>query len=244
MEVHHPHHPSHKKKWTEYLLEFLMLFLAVFLGFIAENTREHIVERNRAKELKSALINDLQKDSSQVRILRTYRNKRKLDIDSLYGFLNEPFEQTDRASFYRVVKKVQAIQNFSPSTGTINELKNAGYLRYFIHTNLATLLAEYEAICVDCSMDEKIENDHLYQRFYGILLKVADPASLDSLFNRPLEIHGKGITPINKEDLGEMQKVISMIRYQNTVFIRPNGQFDKLKSKESEIIDHLNNNFR
>jgi hypothetical protein len=25
MEVHHPHHPSHKKKWSEYLLEFAML---------------------------------------------------------------------------------------------------------------------------------------------------------------------------------------------------------------------------
>ena len=38
MEVHKPpRHVMHKKKWSEYLLEFLMLFLAVFLGFIAEN---------------------------------------------------------------------------------------------------------------------------------------------------------------------------------------------------------------
>ena len=41
MEVHkHPHHVAHKKKWGEYLLEFFMLFLAVFLGFAAENVRE------------------------------------------------------------------------------------------------------------------------------------------------------------------------------------------------------------
>ena len=51
MEVHkHPHHVTHKKKWGEYLLEFLMLFLAVFLGFVAENIREHKVEREREKE--------------------------------------------------------------------------------------------------------------------------------------------------------------------------------------------------
>ena len=31
MEVHkHPHHVSHKKKWGEYILELLMIFLAVF----------------------------------------------------------------------------------------------------------------------------------------------------------------------------------------------------------------------
>ena len=48
MEVHkHPHHVTHKKKWEEYILEFAMLFLAVFLGFIAENQREHYVDKKR-----------------------------------------------------------------------------------------------------------------------------------------------------------------------------------------------------
>jgi len=50
MEVHkHPHHVAHKKKWGEYLLEFFMLFLAVFLGFVAENVRETTVEREGRK---------------------------------------------------------------------------------------------------------------------------------------------------------------------------------------------------
>ena len=44
MEAHHPHHVTHKKKWPEYLLEFFMLFLAVFMGFLAENIRETNVE--------------------------------------------------------------------------------------------------------------------------------------------------------------------------------------------------------
>src|SRR2546430_3170722 len=43
MEVHkHPHHVTDKKKWGEYFLEFLMIFLAVTLGFFAENIRETI----------------------------------------------------------------------------------------------------------------------------------------------------------------------------------------------------------
>src|SRR5437868_8431435 len=64
MEVHkHPHHVTHKKKWGEYLLEFLMLFLAVFLGFIAENQREHIVEHQREKKFASRLLSDLRQDS-------------------------------------------------------------------------------------------------------------------------------------------------------------------------------------
>ena len=43
MEVHkHPHHVTHKKKWGEYLLEFFMLFLAVFFGFLRKAIGRHL----------------------------------------------------------------------------------------------------------------------------------------------------------------------------------------------------------
>src|SRR3954464_12621802 len=63
MEVHkHPHHVTHKKKWAEYVLEFFMLFLAVFLGFVAENIREHSAEQRRGKEYINSFVQDLKKD--------------------------------------------------------------------------------------------------------------------------------------------------------------------------------------
>ena len=65
MEAHHPHHITHKKKWGEYLLEFFMLFLAVFLGSVAENIREHIVEGNREKQFIRSLANDIKADTAR-----------------------------------------------------------------------------------------------------------------------------------------------------------------------------------
>src|SRR5450432_3174575 len=51
MEVHHHPQLEHKAKpWREYLLEGLMIFLAVTMGFFAENLREHISESNRENE--------------------------------------------------------------------------------------------------------------------------------------------------------------------------------------------------
>ena len=48
MEVHaHDLHKAHGHGWKHYLFEFLMLFLAVFCGFLAENFREHKVEEER-----------------------------------------------------------------------------------------------------------------------------------------------------------------------------------------------------
>ena len=66
MEVHHPHHPTHKKNWKEYIVEFLMLFAAVTLGFFAENIREHQIIDNHKIQNLIAMVNDLQQDSIEI----------------------------------------------------------------------------------------------------------------------------------------------------------------------------------
>src|SRR3954464_7820493 len=98
MEVHkHPHHVTHKKKWGEYLLEFLMLFLAVFLGFIAENQREHIVEHQREKKFARRLLSDLRQDSIffelRIKRLEDRQKAHKLFLSTM----TNPVRATDSA---------------------------------------------------------------------------------------------------------------------------------------------------
>ena len=50
MEVH-AHTHTERKRLRHYLFEFFMLFLAVFCGFLAENFREHIVEKKTGKRI-------------------------------------------------------------------------------------------------------------------------------------------------------------------------------------------------
>src|SRR5664279_2153560 len=67
MEVHHHPDLHHKpKKWKEYFLEFLMIFLAVTLGFIAENIREHISDRSKEKEYIESMLQDLKSDTAKA----------------------------------------------------------------------------------------------------------------------------------------------------------------------------------
>ena len=46
-----------------------MLFLAVFLGFIAENVREHAIEKDRSHQYASQLVSDLRIDSARLDIV-------------------------------------------------------------------------------------------------------------------------------------------------------------------------------
>src|SRR6476620_2575759 len=65
MEVHHHPDLHHKpKKWKEYFLEFLMIFLAVTMGFFAESFREHLSDRSKEKEYIKSMVEDLETDSA------------------------------------------------------------------------------------------------------------------------------------------------------------------------------------
>ena len=64
MEVHH--HPQlhhNPKPWKEYLLEYLMILLAVITVFFAESLREHIGDNAKEKEYLSSMITELKFDT-------------------------------------------------------------------------------------------------------------------------------------------------------------------------------------
>ena len=128
MEVHHSHHITHKKKWGEYLLEFFMLFLAVFLGFVAENIREISVERHREKEFIHSMINDLKNDTTKLGKNIFAFQQILLEHDTLkktYPLLAKGFNQV----FYTHLNALTSYPDFIYTDGTIQQLKNSGGLR-------------------------------------------------------------------------------------------------------------------
>ncbi len=56
MEVHHHPDLHHKrKKFKKYFLEFLMIFLAVTMGFFAESLREKMAVNEKGKSISQGL---------------------------------------------------------------------------------------------------------------------------------------------------------------------------------------------
>jgi len=132
MEVHkHPHHVTHKKKWSEYLLEFLMLFLAVFLGFLAEYQLEHVIEKQRAKEFALSLHRDLVTDTA---IFNRTTERLKIctkKIDTLVGILSNTKEvQKMVSSIYYLSAYAFIFPISTPTESTLQQLLNSGSLRY------------------------------------------------------------------------------------------------------------------
>lgn len=64
MEVHH-NPKMEKKNLKEYLLDGLMIFIAVTLGFFAESLREHLGDKAKEKKYVSSLTRELKNDTLQ-----------------------------------------------------------------------------------------------------------------------------------------------------------------------------------
>src|SRR5450631_1602219 len=145
MEVHkHPHHVTHKKKWGEYLLEFLMLFLAVFLGFVAENIRETSVEHDREKEYMVTMLEDLKADMPLLVSTEKDWEDSNNSADSVVDAITFPVATADLRKAYTHINEALNYWSFKYNDRTTAQLKNAGGFRLLHNKKVANEIIAYD----------------------------------------------------------------------------------------------------
>jgi hypothetical protein len=145
MEVHHHSHTS-RKKWTHYFWEFLMLFLAVFCGFLAEYQLEHLIEKQREKQFIQSLNNDLKDDILKIDAYISREKKNIGMLDSLCMLLDDPQlakENTDALYYFARVGPRTA--PFVNNSRTFDQLRNAGGFRLIHNAETSNRIMDYYA---------------------------------------------------------------------------------------------------
>ena len=143
MEVHaHTHTP--RKKWTHYFWEFIMLFLAVFCGFLAEYQLEHYIEKQRARDFARSLHRDLITDTvvfkRSIERLNLCINK----IDTLISLFNDKEEAQNKVpSIYNLSAYAFITPISRPTESTLLQLLNSGALRYLKNNVLVDSIKIY-----------------------------------------------------------------------------------------------------
>lgn len=128
MEVHH--HPEvEKKTFKQYLLEGLMIFIAVTMGFFAESVREHITDRAKEKEYIVSMVKELKADS--VQLAEVFKDStRYKKIDTLAVLM------LSRDTSLKTMKKIYKLHYYIGSynamvfvRNTLTQLKSSGNMR-------------------------------------------------------------------------------------------------------------------
>lgn len=169
MEVHHPHHPAHVKKWKEYFLEFFMLFLAVSLGFLAENYREHYIEKERSHELLQSFMNDVRSNVKYIDSLVAGNKDMIMKNDSavLYIMTNDPIAVD---SFFNLLPLVS--YRYLYNNETYEQMKNSGSLRYIKDSVLLRLMIEYSNLSKSAEYRSVgLESEYLAHEYTEVMQK-------------------------------------------------------------------------
>ena len=181
MEVHkHPHHVTHKKKWGEYLLEFLMLFLAVFLGFVAENIRETSVEHDREKEYMVTMLEDLKTDVPLLIKTEKDWEESNNSADSVVDAITFPLATADLRKAYRHINEAFNPWGFKYNDRTIAQLKNAGGFRLLRKKKVANSIIAYDLF--NSSIMTGIEAQH--NSFYETVVKLRNKVFVQEIISK------------------------------------------------------------
>ncbi len=151
-----------KRDWTSYFKEFLMLFLAVFFGFMAENYRDKLTEEAWAKDLAINLYEELKVDSAIVEIKTENRIKQEKSLQELMQYFEDSsltdVSKTFVVNFsYGISFRTPSL--FEPRTVILDQLKNSGSLRYFKNRELQKLIGDLSVAIYNINDRQRLETD-------------------------------------------------------------------------------------
>jgi hypothetical protein len=172
MEVHH--HPKvEKKNFKEYFLEFIMIFLAVTLGFISENIREGITEHQRAKTFAASMIADLESDTAQITRYGKYYMTAANNIDTfMYWVSGNDLKNIPSGKLYWYGLWGGARNIFVPADATFQQMKSSGSLSFF-KPEIATNIEKYDRLCRSLQANDELNHD-IYTEVRKIRAQIFD----------------------------------------------------------------------
>jgi hypothetical protein len=142
MEVHH--HPNvEKKSFKEYFLEFLMIFLAVTLGFIAENVREHFAENKTVTELLKNYKEELTDQQSTFQRREKIFSIKLLYCDSAKQIIYNEQENQKLSTIEHLFNNLAGLNLVQINTSAYDQMVSSGSLRYITNTRLLNLMGQY-----------------------------------------------------------------------------------------------------
>ena len=181
MEVHHHPDLHHQPKpWKEYLLEGLMIFIAVTLGFFAESYREYLSERSKEKEYIFNIKGDLIADTIKLNIWIPALKRRIEDFDSLIAILEKPQSTSKGSDMYFFARLASRARTFEASNNTILELKSSGTFRTITKEKVRNGLTDFETLINNYLNVNKIETNES-SLTYPLIGKLFDASVFDKM---------------------------------------------------------------
>jgi len=146
MEVHHHPHVG-KKRFKEYLLEGLMIFVAVTLGFFAESLREHFANKETVHLNIENLVRNLEEDTTSLAGAIKFCEMKAKWVDSFAALKHVRLPDTSfRKQFIYHALKLSAAQTFISNQTAFEQMKSSGTLRLIRPPKVVDSILKYQSM--------------------------------------------------------------------------------------------------
>jgi hypothetical protein len=239
MEVHHHSHTS-RKKWTHYFWEFLMLFLAVFCGFLAENQREHYIEKQRAKTYAASLYEEMKKDTARLNYVTQNNNAIAGQLDTFCMLMKENNRQPiTTGMLYFYANSVTKVEYFSSNNATIEQLKGSGNLR-IMGNKLAYKISEYDKMIRELEKEYDLSKVE-FAKMEDLHFKVIDVYFAEKMFGNRQDLPRDSVFKVNNLAINkdpELTKAyIGWLKFEANIYrYQVHRYFSSLKDSATELL--------
>ena len=241
MEVHHHAGDHHgPKKFKDYFLEFLMIFLAVTLGFLAENFREYITDKNHVEELAGQLVEDLKHDTASVGKLIDFELVQIKRTDSLYQMLIQPPSKVDYRQLQDMIVSCDRMDFFYPSTGAISTIKRELHLKEFVKTKIASYIDNYEKVVTVLQTFETRDVNYLGKYIETFVSNHFTPENASVAVLRFKVLNGS-MRNVSPADLVQLSVDINLIKAYDLQLV---NRYTNVKTEAAAFIDHVNETYK
>jgi hypothetical protein len=241
MEVHHHPDLHHKKKnFKEYFLEFLMIFLAVTLGFFAENIREHLSDSAKEKEYLESLVQDLKLDQQVLSQNIVELQSGISMMDSMITILDHPsMVSNNTGTLYFLARLSPRLQPLIINDRTFEQLKNSGNFRLIKSIGTSNKIMDYYNKIPLVKLLESI-NETEFTQYKSVAAKVFYPEVFVSTEGNGNEINRISGTPSLRTADNELLQELSVFAvYMHGTKKGILDSDEEIKKSGASLIDYL-----
>ena len=184
------------------LVELIILFFAITLGFLVDNYRESLSEKSNAKKLLSSMSTDLKGDLVRF---ETFSNIRKNLINSVNDFIDDVEKRgllKDDLNQQQLFSL--AIFNwtyFKPNTANIEQVISSGALRYLGSDELINQIGVLEAQNISLNDRQEREQEFFLNYLQPLMHKYYNFKWLNSNYVRKWESFPEAFQKLSKVNL-------------------------------------------
>jgi hypothetical protein len=253
MEVHH--HPKvEKKNFKEYFLEFIMIFLAVTMGFFAESLREHLSNHSKEREYIIGIKKDLVADTASMNDFLPYLISRVDQTDTLIKILQTPGVTGRGSDMYYLARLTTKLRSFISNNTTLTELEHSGNFGLITKEPVLTGLVKVQKIAETYKVITGLDEQEA-EMTYPLLGKLFDASVfntmesnsrflIDSTASAFANITKPGGNPqLRNHNADDINQFIFDLHERNGSFIGEVGILKAQKAEEIALIETINTQY-